>query len=110
VVAISEALKRNTSLTTLDLHDNEIGDIGLKSISNVLPQNSSLIELNLYDNSIGDEGATIMSQALKQNTSLTKLPLSDNSIEDEVLLTKISVELHENKNPERREAKKKNLT
>ena len=45
----------------------------------------SLTTLNLNDNSIGNVGAKAIAEALKVNTVLTKLYLGDNSIGDNLL-------------------------
>ena len=74
------ALRVNTSLTTLDLSENSIGDKGASSLSEALRVNTSLTSLHLSENSIGDEGASSLSEALTVNTSLTSLHLSENSI------------------------------
>ena len=38
--------------------------------------NTSLTEINLYDNNIGDEGGKAIGEALKVNTSLTEIYLN----------------------------------
>ena len=81
--SLSEALRVNTSLTSLKLSNNSIGDEGAKSLSEALRLNTSLSSLDLCHNSIGDEGANSLSEALRVNTSLTFLELSANSIGDE---------------------------
>ena len=70
----------NTSLTSLNLYKNSIGDEGADSLSQALRVNTSLTSLNFFENSIGDEGADSLSQALRVNTSLTSLNLSWNYI------------------------------
>ena len=60
-MALSEALKINTSLTTLYLGD-------VKSSPPTDP-----ILMSLADNRIGDEGVMALSEALEINTSLTTL-------------------------------------
>ena len=80
IAAFSQALAANTSLTTLDLSQNSIGDEGATSLSQALALNTTLTTLTLSQNSIGTEGATSLSQALAVNTSLTTLHLSWNSI------------------------------
>ena len=65
MVALSEALKINTSLTTLDLGD-------VMSSPSTVP-----IMMYLLGNWIRDEGGVALSEALKINTSLTTLDLMD---------------------------------
>ncbi|XP_044166448.1 protein NLRC3-like [Acropora millepora] len=81
--SISEALRVNTSLTSLVLSYNSIGKEGAHSLSEALRVNTSLTSLDLSDNSIGDEGAHSLSEALRVNTSLTSLYLASNSIHAE---------------------------
>ena len=80
--SLSKALKANSSLTNLNLSLNSIGDDGASSLSKALKANSSLTSLNLSSTSIGDAGASSLSKALKANSSLANLNLSINSIGD----------------------------
>ncbi|ORZ23712.1 hypothetical protein BCR41DRAFT_349019 [Lobosporangium transversale] len=82
-LALSGALKVNTSLTTLNLYNNSIGKEGALALSEALKTNTSLTTLNLYNNSIGKEGTLALSEALRINTSLTGLRLASNSIGSE---------------------------
>jgi len=66
VIAIANALKHNTSLTELLLHNNSIGELGTTSIANVLKHNSSLTNLDFGHNNIGDTGATNIVNSLKK--------------------------------------------
>ena len=51
-----ERLKRNdTTLTSIDLGGNDIGDEGTKSLSEALAHNSTLTTINLESNNIGDD-------------------------------------------------------
>ncbi|KAG9060730.1 hypothetical protein KI688_008941 [Linnemannia hyalina] len=68
---LSETLKTNSSLTTLNLERNSIGDNGAQALSEALKTNSTLTTLNLLRNSIGDNGAQALSEALKTNSTLT---------------------------------------
>ena len=65
MVALSEALKINTSLTTLDLGD-------VMSSLKLIP-----FWCLSAGNGIGAEGGVALSEALKINTSLTTLDLRD---------------------------------
>ncbi|KAG0361138.1 hypothetical protein BGX24_005427, partial [Mortierella sp. AD032] len=81
-MALFEALKTNLALTTLDLDDNSIGKNGVMVLSEALKTNLTLTTLNLMSNSIGDYGAMAVSDALKSNSALITLYLSNNSIGD----------------------------
>ncbi|KJE92764.1 TKL/IRAK protein kinase [Capsaspora owczarzaki ATCC 30864] len=78
--AIAEALKLNTTLTTLVLSENQIGDAGAQSIAEALKVNTTLTELRLEFNQIGDAGAQAIAEALKVNTKLGTLYLRQNQI------------------------------
>ncbi|KAG0274110.1 hypothetical protein BGZ96_004491, partial [Linnemannia gamsii] len=83
VQAMAEALRTNSTMITLHLGNNMIGDSGAQSLSVALRTNSTLITLSLDHNSIGDEGAQVLSEALKTNPTLITLSLDHNSIGDE---------------------------
>ncbi|KAG0009893.1 hypothetical protein BGZ82_003786, partial [Podila clonocystis] len=78
--ALGEALKTNSTLTTLNLESNSIGVDGAEALGEALKTNSTLTTLNLRSNSIGDNGALALSEALKMNSTLTTLDLAWNSI------------------------------
>ncbi|KAG0196550.1 hypothetical protein BGX28_009996, partial [Mortierella sp. GBA30] len=82
-IALSEALKTNSTLTTLHLKRNSIGDNGAVALSEALNTNSTVTTLNLSYNSIGDNGAVALSETLKTNSTLTILDLRNNSIRDD---------------------------
>ena len=79
-VSVSQVLKANSSLTSLDLSGNAIRQSGASCLSDALIANSSLTSLCLSGNEIGDIGASCLSQALIANSSLTTLDLSRCSI------------------------------
>ncbi|KAF9536772.1 hypothetical protein EC957_009735, partial [Mortierella hygrophila] len=78
--ALAEALKTNSILTTLDLGGNSIGSDGAKALAEALKTNSTLTTLNLWYNSIGSDEAKALAEALKTNSTLTTLNLERNSI------------------------------
>ena len=78
--SVSQVLKANSSLTSLDLSGNAIRQSGASCLSDALIANSSLTSLCLSGNEIGDDGASCLSQALIVNSSLTTLDLSRCSI------------------------------
>ncbi|XP_011270743.1 hypothetical protein, variant [Capsaspora owczarzaki ATCC 30864] len=79
---IAEALKVNTTATSLDLSENQIGDAGAQAIAEALKVNKTLFWLNLIDNQIGDAGAQAIAEALKVNKMVKTLSLSENQIGD----------------------------
>ena len=66
---LGEALKTNTTLTTLDLSSEESTE--KKSDNDIYKR----LNFNNKDNFIGDEGARLLSDGLRKNTALTKLNL-----------------------------------
>ena len=65
-LSLSQALSVNSSLTDLNLCDNEIGDLCTASFSQALSVNFELTYLNLERNVIGDSGVTSLSLTLFQ--------------------------------------------
>ena len=84
---LATALKGNDTLTSLNLHDNDIGDEGAKALATAMKENENikLTSLNLRANNIGDEGARAIATAMKENEKikLTRLNLGLNAIGDE---------------------------
>ncbi|KAG0046352.1 hypothetical protein BGZ83_008494, partial [Gryganskiella cystojenkinii] len=78
--ALAEALKTNSTLTTLCLQSNSIGDKGAQALTESLLTNSTLTTLDLRHNSIGPSGAQALAEALKTNLTLTLLNLSNNTM------------------------------
>ena len=83
-VALSDMLKVNRGLTSVNLEWNHIGysDHAMASLSAALEVNDSVRELDLRNNSINHEGARVLSQGLSLNTTLHKLDLRWNGIGD----------------------------
>jgi hypothetical protein len=50
--ALADALKVNSTLTTINLDRNSIGDEGYAALADALKVNSTLTTINLFDNSI----------------------------------------------------------
>ena len=69
VIAISEALKTNSTLTELGLESgyrstNKIGPAGAQALADMLKVNSALVSLDLECNDIGGEGAAALAAVL----------------------------------------------
>jgi hypothetical protein len=80
---IAEALKINKTLTTLNLGGNNIDKDGAELIADALKENKTLTTLNLYHNNIGKDGAKVIADALKVNKTLNTLNLGWNKIDDD---------------------------
>ncbi|KAF9577007.1 hypothetical protein BGW38_008081, partial [Lunasporangiospora selenospora] len=81
--ALAEALKINSALTNLYLNHNSIGVNGAKALAESLKVNSTLTTLDSYNNIIGDDGAKALAEALKINSTLTTLCMGHNNIGDD---------------------------
>ncbi|PFX21644.1 NLR family CARD domain-containing protein 3-like [Stylophora pistillata] len=79
-VALAEALSSHPSLRVLNLSTNRILGNGASALAGLLKCNSTLTELLLPFNNITDTGADGLAEALKCNTSLSKLNLNFNNI------------------------------
>ena len=79
-VMVERIRANDSTLTYLDLSNNNIGDAGATALATALHTNISLTALSLYNNNIGDAGATALATALHTNTSLTTLDLRYNNI------------------------------
>ncbi|KAF9990533.1 hypothetical protein BGZ75_001406 [Mortierella antarctica] len=80
ITDLAEVLKTNSTLSTLTLQNNSIGDDGAKALGEALKTNSTLTTLDLNNNSIGDDGAKMLGEALKTNSTLVTLDLRGNLI------------------------------
>jgi Ran GTPase-activating protein (RanGAP) involved in mRNA processing and transport len=77
---MSSLLCHNTSLTSLNLSGNGIGDYGARRIASALAKNSTLRTLSLAKNLIGPLGAIEIAHMIKHNVGLTSLDISKNHI------------------------------
>jgi len=87
---MSEALQRNSTLTSLDLGGNGVGDSGAERLAEALQRNSTLTSLDLRNNEVGDSGAEAMQQIytlLHANTATR----SRSSNGEELLLENITL-------------------
>ncbi|TPX71415.1 hypothetical protein SpCBS45565_g01052 [Spizellomyces sp. 'palustris'] len=84
-------ITEESSVRSLSLRSNNIGDAGLKGLAEQLKSNRVLVSLSLWNNKITKEGAEHLAEALKLNQSLTSLSLGLNNIGDEgaVALAKV---------------------
>ena len=77
-LAIAKALKSNRSLLTLK--SNYLGARGAKAMEEALKVNNVLKTLEAPSNGIDDEGAKALAEGLFVNASVTELNLNDNNI------------------------------
>jgi len=77
---LAEALKSNTTLTTVDIAGNKIGSDGVQLLVESLKSNTTLDTVDIAGNQIGPVGAQSLAEALKSNTTLTTLDLACNEI------------------------------
>ena len=82
LIALAETLKSNSTLQKLELVNNYIEDKGATAMAEALNCNSTLQKLGLANNFIGDEGATDLVEAFKKNWTLQDIELSDNNISE----------------------------
>jgi hypothetical protein len=82
-LALATALHSNTTLTSLNLGYNHIGDEGVPALATALMINKTLTSLNLKGNQIGPAGAQALAAALMNNKTLTSFDLRSNQIRDE---------------------------
>lgn len=89
VQSIADALKKNTSVTYLNLASNLMGGNGLLVLSEMLKTNTTLNTLNLSGNrmSLLDGTVECLLDALSVNTSLTTLHLHDTYIHSSIIST-----------------------
>ncbi|KAF9944781.1 hypothetical protein BGZ72_001964, partial [Mortierella alpina] len=69
ITALAEALKANSTVATLNLQSNSIGDDGAKVLAEALKTNKTVVTLKLYNNLIGSDGAKALAEALKTNST-----------------------------------------
>jgi Ran GTPase-activating protein (RanGAP) involved in mRNA processing and transport len=68
------------TVTTLNLSDNDIDDVGAIALASMLKDNKTITELDLSSNNIGDDGAKALAGMLEKNKTITILNLSSNGI------------------------------
>ena len=79
VSAVCEAIQSNkeTKLTSLNFRKNYIGPVGANAVAAMVVVTGALTRLVLKDNNIGPQGAKYLSEALKTNKSVTELDISN---------------------------------
>merc|ERR1711939_683839 len=77
---LSEALKENTSIASLDVQWNMIGKDGVGRIGDALEFDKSITRFNLSGNSIDDHGIALLARSIKLNRGVKILLLEGNQI------------------------------
>ena len=81
-VALSSMLAVNETLTTLDVSCNNIGDRGVKALLEFIRKsNHSLTTLSIANNIITSAGANVLAETVRDNTTLTSIDISYNNFE-----------------------------
>ena len=93
--SLAAALGKNATLTSLDLTHNEQSHAGVNSLAAALETNRSLKDLNLSWNNLCPADVDSLAASLTRNAALTKLDLSCNRLGDSTLLFKNKTSLKE---------------
>ena len=93
--SLAAALGKNATLTSLDLTHNELSHAGVNSLAAALETNRSLKDLNLSWNNLCPADVDSLAASLTTNAALTKLDLSCNRLGDSTLLFKNKTSLKE---------------
>jgi Ran GTPase-activating protein (RanGAP) involved in mRNA processing and transport len=72
---IADALKRNKSISTIDLGGNNISAKGTSDIASALKENSTITTLEFSYNPIGPAGAKVLAETLKFHGNVQTLRL-----------------------------------
>lgn len=75
VIALAEALKTNTSITSLKLNHCVIDTSGAQAIASLLAESTHLKSLHLHDIQFGDNDITVIITALHRNNIVSVLSL-----------------------------------
>lgn len=79
---ITDGLKNNKGITTLNLASNTLDDESAELLADALITNNTLTTLNLLDNKIKPTGVAKLADAIKHNSKLSSLILSKNPLKD----------------------------
>ncbi|KPA81472.1 putative paraflagellar rod component [Leptomonas pyrrhocoris] len=80
---LSQALRTNTVVRSLNLSHNSIGDRGATYLAALFRENSSVASLDLSSNSIGNRGAQALCDCFYANRGLQVVNLSNNVMDME---------------------------
>ena len=80
MMSLAPLLQAHVALKLMDLSENGISDFGAVTIAHALESSISIISLDLSNNCIGDAGASAIETCLLKNHSLVQLELLGNPI------------------------------
>ena len=94
--ALGTLIEKNTSLTSLNLCNNDLQSDVIRDIAEALKTNASLTHINLGSNSIGPEGMKDLFEMLSINKALKRLNLSDNFLGTDAVMKALADALTSN--------------
>eukprot|EP01132_Coremiostelium_polycephalum_P010256 gene10256-12580_t len=84
IIALSEALKHNHTITTLDLSFNSIGTNGIY-LADMIKLNTTIQSIYLMGNQLNNDSVIAIAEALRtKNSTITEISLSENDFCDEI--------------------------
>jgi len=101
MLKLSKAIKANTTLQSIELFSNKIGDLGIEILTTALTGNAYLrnadIQVRLLNCKIGETGARHLAKLMKTNRGIEELDIGNNKIGDSGLMYIVgSLENHPN--------------
>ena len=75
---LAEAIKRNSTITHLNLSANLLGLGDCAAVAEAIKRNSTITHLNLSGNVLGLDDCTAVAEAIKHNSTIRQLNLSEN--------------------------------
>jgi hypothetical protein len=77
---LAETLRLNTTLSTLDLENNGLGEGGRQSLAETMSLNTTLTVINLLSDHLREGGGRTLAETLLLNTFVTSLELSESGL------------------------------
>ena len=77
------ALTKTTTVTSVDISDNDVSSLGAEYLTDMLEDNRSIIWLNLSSNRIDDHGGSLFVKVIGVNDTLRMVDLANNPISQE---------------------------
>jgi Ran GTPase-activating protein (RanGAP) involved in mRNA processing and transport len=93
---IFNGLKSNSSVKTIYLGNNQIGDEAIELLAELMAVNQSIVNIDLGNNNISHKGIATLAESIKNSNSLANINLEGNKIDDQSVLL-LSESLLQNK-------------